>query len=57
MQSKISSQNFVKIGCKITTYHFGNKSLHVNSVRKKIVQVILLNFQSNLGHMDKLESI
>ena len=25
--------------------------------RRKIVEVILLNFRSNLGHMDKLEVI
>ena len=25
--------------------------------RRRIVEVILLNFQSNLGHMDKLEVI
>ena len=29
----------------------------IKATRRKIVEVILLNFRSNLGHMDKLEVI
>ena len=34
-------------------------SLHISLIatRRKIVEVILLNFRSNLGHKDKLEVI
>ena len=32
----------------------GNKNTHA---RRKIARVILLNLQSNLGHMDKLKII
>ena len=31
--------------------------MKIEHTRKKIVEVILLNFQSNLGHIDKLEVI
>ena len=29
----------------------------LSTTRRKIVEVILLNFRSNLGHIDKLEVI
>ena len=34
-----------------------NKSIFLSPTRRKIVEVILLNFRSNLGHKDKLEVI
>ena len=38
-------------------YYSNRRNFKKNLSRRKIVEVILLNFRSNLGHKDKLEVI
>ena len=45
-------EKFVQLNCLQEVINYLDKD-----TRRKIVEVILLNFRSNLGHKDKLEVI